>query len=114
MTGGDFLPRNIQALNFKGRHVSIAFLRGMEATINVMMIMRKQLRISGSTMKARGPAEKMRLAHAIKRDVWPLFETGKLSPVLDQTFPLSAVGTAHQRMEAGDHIGKIVLEISHD
>ncbi|MEL7489359.1 MAG: NAD(P)H-quinone oxidoreductase [Pseudomonadota bacterium] len=114
MAGGDFVARNLEALNFGGRHVSIAFLRGMEATINVMMIMRKQLRLSGSTMKARGPHEKARLAHCLKRDVWPLFEAGKLAPVLDQTFPLAAVADAHRRMEAGDHIGKIVLKIADD
>ena len=111
MTGGDFVPRNLEALNFGGRHVSIAFLRGMETTINVMMIMRKQLRLSGSTMKARGPHEKARLAHCLKRDVWPLFEAGKLAPVIDQTFALADVADAHKRMEAGDHIGKIVLEM---
>jgi len=112
MTGGDFVPRNIDALSFKGRHVSIAFLRGMETTINIMSIMRKQLRLSGSTMKARGPAEKARLAHGLKTNVWPLFESGKLSPVLDQTFPLADVAKAHIRMESGAHIGKIELEIT--
>lgn len=113
ITGGDFIPRNIEALNFKGRHVSIAFLRGMEATINVMTMMRKQLRLTGSTMKARGPAEKARLAHAIRQQVWPLFENGTLSPVLDQSFCLRDVAKAHERMESGAHIGKITLEIPH-
>ncbi len=111
MAGGDFVPRNLEALNFKGRHVSIAFLRGAEATINVMAVMRKQLRLSGSTMKARGPAEKARLAHALHRTVWPLFEQGRLAPVMDRTFALEDAAQAHRRMEAGDHIGKIVLEI---
>jgi len=112
MTGGDFVARNMAALNFKGRHVSIAFLRGMEATINVMMIMRKQLRLSGSTMKARPPEEKARLAQALRETVWPLLESGNLKPVMDQTFSLAEAGKAQGRMEAGEHIGKIVLEIS--
>ena len=111
MTGGDFVARNMAALNFKGRHVSIAFLRGMEATINVMMIMRKQLRLSGSTMKARPPEEKARLARALQETVWPLFESGKLKPVMDQTLRLAEAGKAQARMESGDHVGKIVLEV---
>lgn len=109
ITGGDFVARNLTVLNAKGRHVSIAFLRGMEATINVMMIMRKRLRLSGSTMKARSSQEKARLGQALKETVWPLFEAGKLAPVLDQTFPLIEVAKAQMRMESGDHVGKIVL-----
>lgn len=111
MAGGDFVPRNLEALKFKGRHVSIAFLRGMETTINVMMVMRKHLRLSGSTMKARPPQEKARLAAALKSEVWPLLESGALKPVLDQTFPLAEAALAQTRMEAGAHVGKITLEI---
>ncbi|MEM9616893.1 MAG: NAD(P)H-quinone oxidoreductase [Pseudomonadota bacterium] len=112
MAGGDFVPRNLICLNPGGRHVSIAFLRGPEASINIFQIMQKRLRLSGSTMKSRPPAEKARLARALQTNVWPLIEAGKVKPVIDQTFPLSEAAQAHKRMEAGAHIGKIVLKIA--
>ncbi len=112
MAGGDFVARNLAALNVGGRHVSIAFLRGMEATINVMTVMRKQLRLSGSTMKGRPPAEKARLAAALRTEVWPLIESGAAAPVIDTVFALEDAADAHRRMEAGAHVGKIVLEVA--
>ena len=112
MAGGDFLPRNLTCLNPGGRHVSIAFLRGPEASINIFQIMQKHLKLSGSTMKSRPPAEKARLAKALRTKVWPLLEAGKIKPVIDATFPLVEVAKAHIRMEDGAHIGKIVLKIT--
>ena len=110
MTGGDFVARNLEALNFKGRHVSIAFLRGATAEINIFQIMRKQLRLSGSTMKARSFGEKARLAAAIEKHVWPLIEAGRIRPVIDRVFPLAEAPAAHRRMEEGLHVGKILLK----
>ena len=104
--------RNLTALNPGGRHVSIAFLRGMEATINVMMIMRKRLTLTGSTMKARDTAEKARLARDIRTHVWPLIEKGAFQPVIDRTFPMEDAANAHRHMESGAHIGKIVLKMN--
>lgn len=111
MTGGDFVGRNLACLKPGGRHVSIAFLRGMEAQINILQIMQKRLRLSGSTMKSRQPAEKARLGADIEARVWPLFENGSVKPVIDQVFGLEDVASAHQRMESGAHIGKIVLKV---
>ncbi|MGD9800584.1 MAG: NAD(P)H-quinone oxidoreductase [Parvularculaceae bacterium] len=111
MAGGDFVARNLEALNPGGRHVSIAMLRGAAAEINIFQIMRKRLRLSGSTMKARPFEEKARLAAAIEAAVWPLYGAGKLKPVVDKVFPLSEAAEAHRRMEGGGHIGKILLQI---
>lgn len=110
MAGGDFVARNLEALNVKGRHVSIAFLRGPSAEINILQIMRKQLRLSGSTMKARPFAEKARLAAAIEREIWPLLAAGTKLQEIDRIFPLEAAADAHRRMEAGAHVGKILLK----
>ncbi len=110
MTGGDFVARNLEALNFKGRHVSIAFLRGPTAEISLFQIMRKQLRLSGSTMKARDFKEKARLAAAIERDIWPLIASGAVRPVTDGAYKLADAAEAHIRMEKGEHVGKILLK----
>lgn len=111
MAGGDFTRRNLACLKPNGRHVSIAFLRGAEATVNIFAIMQKRLRLSGSTMKSRTNAEKARIAKALKENVWPLLESGEVKPVLDRVFPLAEAADAHRHMEARDHIGKIVLKV---
>ncbi len=111
MAGGDFTARNLACLNPGGRHVSIAFLRGAEATINLFDVMRKRLKISGSTMKARPPEEKARLAKGLHETVWPLLELGEIKPAIDRIFPLSEAAAAHAYMESGAHIGKIILKI---
>ncbi|HPE32067.1 MAG TPA: NAD(P)H-quinone oxidoreductase [Parvularculaceae bacterium] len=112
MTGGDFVARNISCLNPFGRHVSIATLRGFTAEINIFDIMRKRLTLSGSTMKTRPFEEKAELAEALEAHVWPLLASGEIKPVMDQTFPLAEASKAHERMEKGGHIGKIVLSVS--
>ena len=62
-------------------------------------------------MRGRSNAFKAVLADEIARTVWPLVEDGKLRPAMDRVFPLAEASAAHARMEAGDHIGKIVLEV---
>jgi len=114
MAGGDFVARNLACLKPQGRHVSIAFLRGPAAEVNIFEIMRKRLRLSGSTMKSRDFAEKARLAAALKARVWPLLASGAIRPVMDRVFPLAEAAKAHERMESGAHIGKIVLRVGDD
>ncbi len=110
MAGGDFIKRNMTAMNHGGRHVSIAMLRGNIGEIDIFQMMRKRLRFSGSTMKIRSFEEKARLAGALRERVWPLFAAGRLKPVTDGVFPLAEAAAAHRRMEAGRHIGKILLK----
>ncbi len=110
MAGGDFVRRNLGLLKPKGRHVSIAFLRGTVGEVDIFQVMRRQLRLSGSTMKIRPAEEKARLAGALRREVWPLFADGRLKPVTDRLYPLIEAAEAHRRMEAGAHIGKILLK----
>ncbi|MDZ7628702.1 MAG: NAD(P)H-quinone oxidoreductase [Parvularculaceae bacterium] len=110
MAGGDFVKRNMTAMNPHARHVSIAMLRGNAAEIDIFQMMRKRLRFSGSTMKIRSFEEKARLGAALRREVWPLFAEGRLKPVTDRVFPLAEAAEAHRRMEAGSHIGKILLK----
>jgi NADPH:quinone reductase-like Zn-dependent oxidoreductase len=112
MVGGDYLPRNIACLADDGRHVSIAFQRGARAEIAIPEVMRRRLILTGSTLRPRSVEFKTMVADEIARTVWPYVEGGRLKPVIDSTFPLAEAGKAHARMEAGDHIGKIVLDLS--
>lgn len=111
MAGGDFVTRNLNCLKPGGRHVSIAMLRGPVGEFNIFNLMRKRLRITGSTLRARDALEKARLAAALREHVWPLFESGRLKVRIDREFPLSEAAAAHRLMEAADHIGKIVLRV---
>jgi len=109
MVGGDYLPRNISCLAEEGRHVSIATQRGATAELNIMDVMRRRLTLTGSTLRPRSVAFKTAVADEIKRNAWSFVESGQLRPVMDRTFPLSEASAAHARMEAGAHVGKIVL-----
>lgn len=109
MVGGDYLPRNLECLAEDGRHVSIAVQRGATAEINIARIMQKRLTLTGSTLRPRSVAFKSLVADEIARSVWPLVAEGRLRPVVDATFPLARAADAHRRMEAGGHVGKIVL-----
>ncbi len=112
MVSGGYVARNIEALAEDGRHVTIAVLGGLQAEINMAKVMAKRLTLTGSTLRARADEFKALLADDIHRNVWPLVEDGSLRPVMDRSFPLSEAGAAHARMEAGEHIGKIVLDVA--
>jgi putative PIG3 family NAD(P)H quinone oxidoreductase len=112
MVGGDYLPRNLRCLADDGRHVSIAFQRGATAEIQIPEIMRRRLTLTGSTLRARDVAFKTMVRDEIAQTVWPYVEGNRLKPVMDHIFPLEQAAEAHVRMEAGDHIGKIVLTVS--
>jgi NADPH:quinone reductase len=111
MVGGDYLPRNLSCLAEEGRHVSIAVQRGASAEIPIVDIMRRRLTLTGSTLRPRSIEFKAMVADEIARTVWPYAEGGRLRPVIDSVFPLADVAGAHERMEQGGHIGKIVLEM---
>jgi putative PIG3 family NAD(P)H quinone oxidoreductase len=109
MAGGDFFPRNLKALADDGRLVLIAYLRGARSEIDLDAVMRRRLVVTGSTLRPRSVAEKGRIAGALRERVWPLLEAGRVRPRLDATFPLTDAADAHRRLEAGEHVGKIVL-----
>jgi NADPH:quinone reductase len=111
MVGGDYVPRNIACMAEDGRHVTIAVQRGVSAEVSIGAIMMKRLTLTGSTLRPRTVAFKSLVADEIHRTVWPFVETGQLKPVIDCTFPLADAAKAHARMEAGEHVGKIVLVV---
>lgn len=114
MVSGDYVPRNLKCLAEDGRHVTIAVLGGMEAKLNMAVIMSRRLTLTGSTLRPRSDAFKTALAEEIEQNAWPLFASRELKPVMDKVFPLADAASAHGRMESGDHIGKIVLKVAGD
>ncbi len=111
MVGGKYFERNIAALAIEGRLSLIALLGGREAKIDLGLVLRKRLTVVGSVLRARPVAEKGAVADALRREIWPLVEGGKIKPVIDSTFALADAAKAHTRMETSAHVGKIVLTV---
>ncbi|HEX7711611.1 MAG TPA: NAD(P)H-quinone oxidoreductase [Sphingomonadaceae bacterium] len=112
MVAGDYVPRNLKCLAEDGRYVVIAVLGGASATINIAQLMMRRVTLTGSTLRIRSDEFKALLAQEIGQTVWPLVGEGKLRPLIDRTFPLAQAASAHRTMEAGEHVGKIVLEVA--
>ena len=111
MVGGDYVARNLKCLSEDGRHVSIAFQQGAKSEVLIPEIMRRRLTLTGSTLRPRSVEFKTMVADEIARTVWPYVEGGRLKPVIDSSFPLDRAAEAHALMEAGEHVGKIVLTV---
>jgi len=111
MVGADYFGRNLDVLAVEGRLVEIATLSGVKGEVNIQTIMQRRLTITGSTLRARAVAEKGAIAAAVRREVWPLLESGAVKPIVFRTFPLRQAADAHRLMESSAHIGKIVLTV---
>jgi NADPH2:quinone reductase len=71
----------------------------------------KRLTVTGSTMRPRSAADKAALAQALRQQVWPLLERGRVLPHIHKVFPLAQAAQAHALMESSEHIGKIMLQV---
>jgi putative PIG3 family NAD(P)H quinone oxidoreductase len=111
MIGGDYFPRNLKCMGFDARLIQIAIQNGAKTEANLLPIMLKRLTISGSTLRARNTSFKSEIARQLLKKVWPLFESGKIKPVIHTTYRLEQAYKAHILMESGQHIGKIILTV---
>ncbi|MCP5153017.1 MAG: NAD(P)H-quinone oxidoreductase [Ectothiorhodospiraceae bacterium] len=107
--GGPYFERNIKACRHDATIVQLAFNAGARVDTSLMPIMLKRLTYTGSTLRSRPDAFKTRVADELRAQVWPLLATGVLRPVVRSRYPLEQVQTAHARMEAASHTGKILL-----
>lgn len=109
MVGGDYIARNLEAVAVDGRIAQIAFQQGSKAEVDFLPLLMKRVTLTGSTLRARPLAMKAKLAQALEERVLPLLAAGIARPPIDSTFPFDKVRDAHARMDAGVHVGKIVL-----
>jgi putative PIG3 family NAD(P)H quinone oxidoreductase len=109
MVGAPYFSRNVDLLATEGRLLQIAVMHGAKAEINLVRLLRQRLTVTGSVLRARTVDEKGTIARAIEREVWPLVEAGRIRPTIYATFALRKAAEAHRLMEAGSHIGKILL-----
>ena len=113
MVAGDYINRDIRCLADDGRIVIIALLGGAKGQVDFAHILTRRLVITGSTLRPRHSEFKTDIAVNLKAEVWPLLESGVLKPLVYASFPLEEVQKAHAMMDAGEQVGKIILEVSH-
>jgi putative PIG3 family NAD(P)H quinone oxidoreductase len=111
MVGGTYVEKNLRSLTTGGRLVQIAFLQGAKVELDLTLLMTRRLLFTGSTLRPRSDSDKAAIAAALHARVWPLFEAGKIRPVLHARFDLSEAARAHALMESSTHIGKIMLQV---
>lgn len=111
MIGGDYVARNYDAAAIDGRIVQIALQGGATGTADLAKLMTKRLVHTGSTLRPRTVEFKGQIAAELEARVWPLLAERRIAPVMDMIFPLKEAWRAHERMEEGEHIGKIVLDV---
>lgn len=109
MVGGDYFAKGLASIRTGGRIVYIASQAGAEVTLAIFALMMKRAVITGSTLRPRDADEKARLTAAVEATVWPWIAAGKLTPQIDKTFPLAQAAAAHAYLEAGGHVGKVML-----
>ena len=109
--GASYLSRNLDALATNGRLVVIGMQGGTKAELNLGALMAKRAAVLATSLRARPAAEKAAIVASVREHVWPLVERGDVRPIVDTTFPLDRAGDAHRRVEASDHIGKVLLTL---
>jgi len=112
MVAGDYVNRELRCLADDGRLVIIALLGGATGEINFGEVLRRRLVITGSTLRPRPVTFKRHIAQQLRSQVWPLLESGRIKPVIYQTFPLEQAADAHALMETSTHVGKIMLQVA--
>jgi NADPH2:quinone reductase len=113
IVGAPYFERNLKSLAMDGRLVQVATQLGAKVeNLDLFLVMRKRLVITGSTMRPRTTQEKGAIAAALREKVWPLLDAGRAGPVIHAVFPMAEAAAAHRLMESSAHVGKIVLQVA--
>jgi putative PIG3 family NAD(P)H quinone oxidoreductase len=109
--GASYLSRNIDALAVNGRLIVIGLQGGTKGELDLRALMAKRAALLATALRARPVAEKATIVASVREHVWPLFEAGAVRPVVDRLLPMPAASIAHRVVEAGEHVGKVVLTV---
>jgi len=109
--GAKYLQRNVDALAVNGRLVIIGLQGGVTAELNLGTLLRKRAAVVATNLRGRPLGEKAAIVAAVREHVWPLVEAGVVKPVVDRVLPIAEAGAAHRVLEAGEQVGKVVLEL---
>jgi putative PIG3 family NAD(P)H quinone oxidoreductase len=107
--GGAYLEANVAALRLHGRLCCISTLSGAKATLDLGALLAKRLSVLGSTLRSRTAAQKAKLVRDFSQKGLPHFASGELRPVLERTFAFADAMAAHEALQRGAVVGKVVL-----
>ncbi len=111
LMGAAYLTRNVDVLATNGRLVVIGLQGGSKAELNLGALLTKRAAVLATTLRSRPAAEKAAIVASVREHVWPLVESGAVRPVVDATFRLERAADAHRRVEASEHVGKVLLTL---
>ncbi|MEU0693385.1 NAD(P)H-quinone oxidoreductase [Streptomyces niveus] len=109
IVGAKYLDRNVRALAVNGRLAVIGLQGGVKGELNLAALLGKRAAVTATSLRGRPLGEKASIVAAVQEHVWPLVGAGQVRPVVDRTFPMTDAAEAHAALEAGDHVGKILL-----
>ena len=109
--GGPYLEQNLATLKPYGRLITIGVLGGTKAPLDMAAVLMKSLTLKGTRLRARSREAKAQLTRQFRDRIWPLMVAGKITPVVDRVFPITAAGRAHQYVKDNRNIGKVILEV---
>ena len=109
--GAAYMEQNLNALTTWGRMVYLATLGGVQANVNLGLLMTKRIQIRGCTLRSRTLEEKLSVTRRFSTQVVPLFATGKVKPIVEQVYPMHEIAEAHKAMAANTNFGKLVVTI---
>lgn len=111
VVGGPYLEQNIKALRHDGHLVVISVLGGPKGTLSLGRMMPRRLSVTATTLRARPRPMKAAIVASTVEHVWPLIESGQITPNISERFPLADAKKAHERLASGANTGKIILTV---
>jgi len=113
IVGATYFERNLRSLAIDGRLVEVSTQSGaIVERFDLFEVMRRRLTVTGSTLRPRSSAEKGAIAEALRKNVWPLLDAGRVAPVIHAVYPLDRAAEAHRVLESSVHVGKLVLAVT--
>ena len=109
LAGGNYLEGNLRVIAPLGRIVVVGLTAGAVAPFNMGTLLRKRVTIVGTMLRARQLEEKIELAREFSQRVVPLFEAGRLQPIIDRVLSFEQIREGHALMQSNKTFGKIVL-----
>ena len=109
--GASYLADNQAALAIDGRLVIIGLMGGMQADVNLGLMMMKRQRVIGSTLRARSIPAKSAVMDALYERVWPLIATGEIKPIIEAEVSMADAASAHELIAGNQTIGKVILTL---
>lgn len=110
--GGRYLGANLKSLAVGGALIVIGLTGGTRGELDLATLLRRRLRVEGSTLRARSAAEKAEIVRSFLGRFGEALESGRVRPVVDRVLPLEQAAEGHRVLKASEHFGKVVLRVS--